>query len=143
MATQNLNFAAQVSDWAEAEKDRLDRIKKASAQELASIANNGVPVDTGFARASFMASTDAMPVIDKGATNKSGATASFDFGQITAVINGASPEQIIYLGWTAAYILPLEYGHSKKAPQGFARLAAMQWPAIVANVEAQAKARAG
>jgi hypothetical protein len=84
-----------------------------------------------------------MPAINTSNTNKAGTPASFDFGTISAVIASATLGQTIYMGWTAAYILPLEYGHSKQAPQGFARLAAAQWPSIVSGVVAEAKARVG
>ena len=141
MATSNLNIGAVVDGWAKETTDRLERIWKASAQELASRASNGVPIDLGFARASVLASTDAMPAINPNATNKSKTPASFDFGQITTVISGATLGQTIYIGWTAAYILALEYGHSKQAPQGFARLAAAQWQSIVSSVVASAKSR--
>ncbi len=136
------DFAATVDAWCTETAGRMERIWKASAQEVGSIASNGVPVDTGFARASFRAATDAMPLIDKSATNKSGGSVSADFGQISATIASATLGGTIYMGWTAAYIIYLEYGHSKQAPNGFARLAAAQWPSIVSGVVAEAKARA-
>lgn len=143
MTVSNLDFISAVDNWARETSDRLGRIFKASAQELGSTANNGVPVDTGFARASFQASTDSMPAIDPGKTNKAGTPVSQSFGQITATIESATLGDTIYMGWTASYILPLEYGHSKQAPQGFARLAAAQWPSIVSGVVTEAKSRAG
>lgn len=142
MAVSNLNFAAQVDDWCRESEDRLERIFKASSQELGSIANNGVPVDTGFARASFRASTSEMPAIDKNATNKSGGAVAGS-GEISTVIASATLGQTIFMGWVAAYIEYLEWGHSKQAPQGFARIAAAQWPTIVSGVVAEAKARVG
>ena len=140
MAT-NLDFSATVDSWAKESADRMERIWKASTQELGSVANNGVPVDTGFARASFRASTDSMPSIDPSSTNKSRTPTAQDFGQISATISSATLGGTIYMGWTAAYIVPLEYGHSKQAPQGFARLAAAQWPQIVSGVVADARSR--
>jgi hypothetical protein len=142
MAVSNLDFAASVDAWAKESSDRLERIWKAASQQLGSIANNAVPVDTGFARASFQSSTEAMPLINRSATNKGGNPAVANLGEISATIASATLGGTIYLGWTAAYILPLEYGHSKQAPQGFARIAAMQWPSIVSGVLAEAKARA-
>jgi hypothetical protein len=141
MAVSNLDFGATIDAWANESADRMERIFKASTQKLGSIANNGVPIDTGFARASFRASTDSMPMIDPNATNKHGLSMSFDIGEISVVIASASLGQTIFMGWSAAYILPLEFGHSKQAPQGFARLAAAQWPAIVSEVTAEAKVR--
>ncbi len=136
------DFAATVDAWCTETADRMERIWKASAHEVGSIASNGVPVDTGFARYSFQASTDEMPQIDPSARGKKGATYVQDFGQISATIASATLGQTIYMGWVAAYIIYLEYGHSKQAPQGFARLAAAQWPAIVSGVVADAKSRA-
>ncbi len=143
MAATGLDFSATVGAWAHESEARLEAIWKQSAQELGSVANNGVPVDTGFARASFRASTSEMPAIDPGATNKHGGTFPQDMGSISTTINSATLGGTIYLGWTAAYILPLEYGHSQQAPQGFARIAAMQWPEIVSGVVAEAKSRVG
>jgi hypothetical protein len=57
-------------------------------------------------------------------------------------IAGAELGQTIYVGWTASYILPLEYGHSKQAPAGFVRLAAAQWQVTVDQVTREAKSRA-
>ncbi len=142
MVVSNLDFTATVAAWAKESEDRLERIWKASSQELGSVANNGVPIDTGFARASFRASTDSMPLIDKNATGKGGGAVP-GFGDISGVIESATLGGTIYMGWTAAYILPLEYGHSGQAPQGFARLAAAQWPSIVSGAVAEAKSRAG
>lgn len=142
MAVSNLDFAATVDAWAKESEDRLERIWKMSTQELGSIANNGVPIDTGTARASFTASTESMPKINPSASKKSGPV-SFDFGTISAVIASATLGQSIFMGWSVNYILPLEYGHSKQAPQGFARIAAAQWPGIVSGVVAEAKSRAG
>lgn len=136
------DFAATIDAWATETTARMENIWKASAQELGSTANNGVPVDIGFARASFKASTESMPQIDPNATNKEKRPASFDFGEIATVIASATLGQTIYLGWVAAYILPLEFGHSKQAPQGFARLAAAQWQTIVSSVVGGAKSRA-
>ncbi len=137
------DFAATVDAWCTESADKLEKIWKESARELGSVASNGVPVDIGFARASFQASTDSMPMIDPSKTNKEKRPATLNFGEISAVIASATFGQTIYLGWTAAYILPLEYGHSKQAPQGFARLAAAQWPSIVSGVVGEAKSRAG
>lgn len=141
MVVSNLDFAAAVDAWANESADRLERIWKASTQELASIAINGTPVDTGFARASWRASTESMPPIDPNAKGGKGGAYSADLGEISGAISGAQLSGTIYIGATASYILALEYGHSNQAPQGFVRLAAAQWPSIVSSVVAEAKAR--
>lgn len=121
----------------------MTAVFKESTQRVASIANNGIPVDTGFARASIRASTESMPPILPGSKGVEGQVYSDKFGQVSAVIANARLGQVIYIGWTASYVLPLEFGHSKQAPAGFVRLAAAQWGQIVSEVTEEAKARAG
>lgn len=144
MATSALNFGAQVSEWVRATEQRMTAVFKESTQRVASLAANGVPVDTGFARASVRASLEEMPSIDGAARGGTGQSYDADgaFGQVTATIVNATLGQTIYVGWTASYVIYLEYGHSKQAPAGFVRISAEQWPRIVEEVTAEAKSRA-
>lgn len=139
---ENRNFAASVDDWVKETETRMLAVFRESTKRVASIANNNIPVDTGFARASQQASTEAMPPIVDGKKGQEGKVYPASFGQVSGVISNAQLGQTIYIGWTASYVLPLEYGHSKQAPAGFVRLAAAQWPRIVAEVTVEAKARA-
>lgn len=142
MAVSNINFAAQVDDWVKATEQRMTAVFRESTQRVASIASNGVPVDTGFARASVRASLSEMPQIDSGSRPTPGATYGGDIGNITTTIASAQLGQTIFIGWTASYVQYLEYGHSKQAPAGFVRLAAAQWQIVVNQVTQEAKARA-
>jgi hypothetical protein len=140
------DFSATVDAWCLKSQKRMLAIFRGSAQRTVSIAQTGVPhipVDLGFARASVRASTESMPAIDPGFVNKTGQTFAYDPGEIVLVIAGAELGQTIYIGWTAAYVGELERGHSKQAPSGFVRLAAMQWQQTVNGVVADAKARVG
>jgi hypothetical protein len=136
--SNELNFSAAVDDWCKENEARLLAVFKESSQRVVSLAVNGVPVDTGFARASIRASTSEMPQIDPNA--KGGAYIN-GFDTVTLTIAGLELGATLYAGFTAAYIGPLEYGHSKQAPNGFVRIAAEQWPQIVSEVSAEAKAR--
>jgi hypothetical protein len=140
MAVSNLNFAAQVDDWARKSEARLTAIFREATQRTVSLAQQRIPVDTGFARASVRASLQDMPPIDPAAT-KPGGPVSYDSGAVTLTIAGAEIGQTIFVGWTANYVQYLENGHSKQAPSGFVRLAALQWPHTVSEVAAEAKAR--
>lgn len=142
MTVSNLNFGAKVDDWTKQTEARLTAVFRESTQRVASIASNGVPVDTGFAQYAVQASLTEMPEIIKGSKGADGATYAFDFNQIALTIAGAEIGDTVYVGWTAGYILPLEYGHSKQAPSGFVRLAAEQWQVIVNGVVQDAKSRA-
>lgn len=136
------DFAATIDAWATETADRMERIWKEAAQRVTSIAVNGVPVDTGFARASVRVSTEAMPAIDPNAKGVEGQTYTLDLGSISGAISGAKLGGTIYTGFTANYAIFLEFGHSKQAPQGFVRLAAAQWQTVVSEVVAEAKALA-
>lgn len=139
---ENLNFSAVVGDWAKETEDRLERIFKASVQELVVTAINRTPVDTGFSRASWRVSSEAMPQIIDGSRGKDGQSYSVDFGELNGAVSGARLGTTLYAGITASYAIYLEYGHSKQAPQGFVRISAAEWPTIVGQVVAEAKSRA-
>nr|WP_156393866.1 MULTISPECIES: hypothetical protein [unclassified Rhizobium] len=69
-----------------------------------------MPFAAGFLQQSLMASTATMPSIHSGAKPVEGRTYKFDFGIIEAVIAGASLEDDLYFGYTAAYAGHQEYG---------------------------------
>jgi len=139
---EKLSFTTAIDNWVADTEARMTAVFKESTQRVFSLADNGVPVDTGFARASPQASTEAMPSIVSDNKGEEGKAYPADFGQISAVIANAKLGQTIYVGWTASYVLPLEYGHSKQAPSGFVRIAAAQWGQVVSQVTEEAKARA-
>jgi hypothetical protein len=138
----NVSFAAQVDGWVRQTEARMNAVFRASVQEVVSDAQSRIPVDTGFARSSILASNKQMPSIDPA---KSGAPGAWPYTglEIALVLADTDVGQMIYIGWTAAYAMALEYGHSQQAPNGFVRLAAQNWPQIVARVTEEAKARAG
>ncbi len=74
MATENLSFAAQVSEWAKSEMERSEAVFQTAAQTVANevrtpVAEGGrMPLKTGNLRRSLMASTADMPRIQEGKT---------------------------------------------------------------------------
>ena len=144
MATDTLSFAAQVDDWVKAQQTRMLAVARESTQRLISIISTAVPVDTGFCRASVQVSLDSMPQTTAAKpANATPGSFGFDPSFATASLAGLQPGQTIYVGWTANYAIYLEYGHSQQAPNGFVRVGCAQWPQIVAEVTAEAKAMAG
>lgn len=141
MAANNLKFSSAIDDWVKATDQRMTAVFRESTQRTVSRAQERIPVDTGFARASVRASTEEMPQIETGFVNKTKTPIPYDGAEITVVIAGAQLGQTIYIGWTASYVGELENGHSKQAPSGFVGLAALEWPQIVNQVTAEAKAR--
>lgn len=143
------NFTATVHEFVTKTPERLRAVFRESTQRVASKAANGVPVDTGFARASVRASLESMPLADMQAPPKPPGHVQgqviypYDGSEITLTIAHAELKDTIFIGWSANYAIYLEYGHSNKAPSGFVRIAAEQWPQIVAEVSAELKGRIG
>lgn len=99
-----------------------------------------MPVDTGFLRASLLASSDAMPQMN--AAKPAGAGAySYDSGPIALTINNAPLGGKVYCGYSANYAVHVNYGTGKTPARLFVEQAAQQWPAIVKAVEAELSAR--
>jgi hypothetical protein len=145
-------FAATVSDWCHGVEGAVEDIVKESVQELVSIVRTPrkqggrMRIDTGFLRASLMASTSQMPSINPAANPPADAkpnSVPFNAGPIELVILGSEVGDTIYIGYTAAYAAHREYGANGQEGDAFVRTAAQRWPAIVAGKEAELRARLG
>jgi hypothetical protein len=145
-------FMATIDDWVKQTSERQLGVFREATKKVVRQAQTGIPhipVDTGFARASIRASLSSMPLIDpsmaaphvKGREPRSGEIYPYDDSDVVLTIASANLEETIYIGWTANYVVFLEYGHSQQAPSGFVRLAAEQWPQIVSDTVNELKAR--
>lgn len=134
------SFAATVGQWAHAVEGALEVVFKESVQELVSQLNALVPVDTGFLRASLMASTTAMPVLS---LDNPGGAHSVDMGTIELVIMGADIGDTIYLGYTASYGAHVHYGANGRPGRPWVDMVAQRWASIVAAKSAEVKSRLG
>lgn len=128
------SFSAQVNAFIAKSEQRMVATLHGAAQDLAEgvtkpVAKGGnMRVKTGFLRASLMASTSAMPLIDPNAKPPSNAaddSYDWDSNQVNLVIAGSDIGQTIYFGFTASYARYREY------EDGFVRLAAQRWQQIV------------
>lgn len=135
------SFSAQVGSWANKVDGALEAVFKESAQELVNELYRLVPVgDTGFLRASLMASTTAMPQMTKA---NPGAAVPGDLGEIMLVIAGAEIGDTIYLGYTANYAAYVHYGARGNAPRPWVTMVAQRWTAIVATNAAEVRGKLG
>jgi hypothetical protein len=126
---------AQIPDVIAKYERRMEAVTKESAQRVAIEVKRRTRRKTGFLRASLLASTSGMPIIDRDARPVEGAPYADDDSQIALVIAGASLGQTIFLGFTASYARPREYY------DGMVRLTAQRWPSIVKEVVKDALAR--
>lgn len=90
-----------------------------------------MPIDTGFLRASFVASLDGVP---SGPTSGDGSF-SYDVGPVELVLLQAEIGDVISAGWTAEYAPYMEHKY------GFMRAAAQNWNAHVERAVKQVIAR--
>jgi hypothetical protein len=147
MAT--LSFSTAVAQWADKVEGAVEAIFKEATQEVVEemqkpVGQGGrMRVDTGFLRASLLASSTSMPAINASAKPVEGGAYTPDCGQIEAVIAGADIGDTLYFGYTASYAGYREYGANGQPADGFVRLAAQSWPIIVDRKAAELKARLG
>jgi hypothetical protein len=142
-------FSAEVDAWVRATKERIEAVFHMSAEDIAEEIVAKSPIDTGFLRHSFQASGTQMPVIRADAKPAAGMNYPVDTGPINLVIANVPLGGTVYLGFVAAYARRLEYGFVgedslgrtyNQAGVGMVRLAAQNWPWIVAEATARAKA---
>jgi hypothetical protein len=147
MAT--LSFSAAVAQWADKVEGAVEAVFKEATQEVVEemqkpTGQGGrMRVDTGFLRASLLASSTSMPAINALAKPIDGRAYTPDFAQVEAVIAGADIGDTLYFGYTAAYAGHREYGSNGQPADGFVRVAAQNWPVIVDRKAAELKARLG
>lgn len=139
------SFSAQISSWVKETRGLRDAVYRGSAQRIVEImqtpqAQGGnLRVDTGFLRASLEATTSSnLPPV----TFKPDGIDAFpyDAGPINLVIAGAEISEPITVVYTANYARPREYGARGQPGDRWVGLSAQQWPQVVDQECAKAKA---
>ncbi len=148
----NQTFATAIEGWARRVKEAEEAVFREASQELVEQLNQQITEmiyeapespgykRTGFLRASLMASTEAMPRLER---DNPGLPVGADAGDVILVIAGAELGQTIFLGYTAKYGAMVARGTSKMAPRPWVDLVAQRWPEIVSTVAARVKQRFG
>lgn len=138
MAT--LKFTAKIEEWAKKVKGAETLVFQESVDELQKRLTLTAPVDTGFLRASLVASNTAMPSLTR---ENPGGSFTVDESQIEAVISGSEIDDTIYLGYTARYGSYVHYGANGRPPRPWVQLVAQQWQEIVTEKAAKVKKELG
>lgn len=131
-------FSAQVSAWTRKCERRQRAVFQTSTQILARNVRRPVGrggrmrVDTGFLRASLMASTSAMPQISRDARPQDGRTYAPD-NSVELVLLGLKSGDTLWLGFTAAY------AGFRESRDAFVRTEAQRWPQIVDEATARVR----
>lgn len=138
-------FGAQIDAWAKKVRKRMLAVTQQSVQDVIAemqrpVSSGGnMPVDTGFLRASLEAKIGVAPSGYKTKTKFTPGSYRLIDAQYTLTIAGMKVGDTLYAVYLANYAAHQEYGTSKMAGRGFVRLAAQQWPAIVARNVAKAR----
>lgn len=152
------SFSAQVADWVREVEEYQTAVFREAAQRVSEEmltprkAGGNMPVDTGYLRASALASTSQMPVMRANAVPAEGASYPYNAGAVSLAIAGAELGDTIYVGFTAAYARRMNYGFTGTDKLGrqysqrgylFVEQAAQRWQVIVSQVEAELAQRLG
>ena len=139
------SFSAQVSAWVRETKDRQVAVHKGSAQAIVALmqtprgAGGNLRTDTGFLRASLVATTGA--TLPAQTMKPDGVNVfAYDAGPINLVIAGADIKDPITVVYTANYARPREYGARGQPADRWVALAAQRWPQVVQQECAKAQA---
>jgi hypothetical protein len=141
------SFSATVDAWVAETEERLIAVFREAAQRVIEKmqvpvgAGGNMPVDTGFLRASLLATLNSPAEAIRFKPENVEAFAYAD-QQVALVIAAARIGDTIYAVYTANYARFQEYGTEGRAGRGFVRLAAQQWQQVVSEVAAEAQARA-
>lgn len=120
-------FAAQLEAFAQKTRIRLDQVVRKVAFDLTSSIVQMTPVDTGLARSSwFIGDTQTQDISASGSPN--GAASLARAASFAATVKAGGT---FYVFNNLPYIMALEYGHSKQAPAGMARITVARWQKIV------------
>jgi hypothetical protein len=95
---------------------------------------------TGFLKASLVASTSAMPRLER---ENPGEAAKWDESPVVLVINGWDGGGSIYFGYTAQYGAMVAFGANGAVPKPWIQLTVQRWEAIVQKRAAAVKAAFG
>ncbi len=92
------------------------------------------PVDTGLARSGWMPSIGAPDLThpDPRGENEAEGSAQESRDRLRPVLDGYDPaaQNSFFFTNSVKYIVPLEYGHSKQAPQGMLRLTVAEFATV-------------
>lgn len=91
------------------------------------------PVDTGRARGSWQVAVSVRPTGEVDIYDKDGGQTIAEGSREIAQVG---PNEVIYIASNLSYILPLEEGHSRQAPNGMVATTISELQAFFANIPA-------
>lgn len=122
-----MSFQADLRRFALNTKIKSDKIVRKVALDVVRELVQRTPVDTGLARSNWFIGYERGSSVDP-AKSKNGAPSLARSAQFAANLGAGST---FYIVNNVPYIMRLEFGSSKQAPAGMARVTVARWQAIV------------
>lgn len=125
-------FSADVARFVRQANLKVDQVVSGVVFSLGSKMIDATPVLTGRARGNWLVSMDGLKKDKTAAFDKSGALSK---NRLAVSLDGFSTRKtkMIWFTNTLEYIIPLEYGHSAKSPEGMVRATLSNFRGIVAE----------
>lgn len=126
------SFTADVARFVNRANLKMDQVVSGVVFSVGSRMIDATPVLTGRARGNWLVSLDGMRKDKTGAFDKSGALSKNRLA-VSLEAFSCKKTKAIWFTNTLEYILPLEYGHSAKSPEGMVRVTLSNFRGIVSE----------
>lgn len=139
-------FAATVDEWVRSSQERMLAVFQTAVQFTFGDVQDRIPVDTGFLRASFRATTGEPQIASSRNPYPSQKAKGLppvitDYPDVITAIVGLELGDTIYGTFSANYAGPVEYGARGRPGIGMVRLSAQNWQANVDRATSELRAR--
>ncbi len=128
-----MSFGADLQGFAQRTGVKMDKVVRKVVIDMTSEIVRMTPVDTGHARSNYFWGTQRVSSTDLSSSPNGAASISRAFTFSESVKAGG----VCYITNNLPYIMRLEYGWSKQAPAGMARITVEKWQNLV-NTAVQA-----
>jgi hypothetical protein len=127
------NFGNDLRAFAQSTQIRFDKVVRKVGYDLVSDLVRLTPVDTGLARSNYFCGYQRDNSINEGTAMTSGAPSIGGAATFVATLKAGG---VFYITNNLPYIMKLEYGSSKQAPSGMARITVDAWQQRVNKIVA-------
>lgn len=122
-----MSFSADMNRFATKSGIKLDTVVRKVVIDMTKEIVMMTPVDTGHARSNYFWGVQRVTTIDP-TRSKNGAPS---LARSAGFASGVKAGGTVYLTNNLPYIMPLEFGHSKQAPAGMARITVARFQGMV------------
>lgn len=122
-----MSFEADLRTFAAKTNIRMDVVVRKVCIDVTRDLVKLTPVDTGHARSNWFVGTNRPSAVDSSAS-RNGSPSLARSAEFASTLKAGG---VFYIANNVPYIMALEYGSSKQAPQGMARITVERWQQTV------------